>query len=204
MVVPGGQAKSAKAYETLGMNYLQEGRYNDAITALTSAINLSRNAQGGDPLDALYGRSMAYSRSGRASDAIADLESLLKAREDAHYREELAGAYAQVGKDEAAIGQYRSLLQSHPDNAWFNFKIGLLYIKERDYRKAALVLEKALANRKQLPGATIADAYDSLGIADFQLCWREEAIDAFKKAAELKPEYAPYIANAQRLTCQRQ
>jgi tetratricopeptide (TPR) repeat protein len=105
MVAPGGQAKSAKAYETLGMNYLQEERYNDAITALTSAINLSRNAQGGDPLDALYTRSMAYSRSGRASDAIADLESLLKAREDPHYREELAGAYAQGGKDEGAIGQ---------------------------------------------------------------------------------------------------
>jgi len=204
MVAPGGQAKSAKAYETLGRNYLQEGRYNDAITALTSAINLSRNAQGGDPLDALYARSMAYGRSGRASDAIADLESLLKAREDPHYREELAGAYAQVGKDEAAIGQYRTLLQSHPDDAWFNFKIGLLYIKERDYRKAAQAFDKAIANRKQLPGATLADAYDSLGIADFQLCWREEAIDAFKKAAELKPEYAPYIANAQRLTCQRQ
>jgi Flp pilus assembly protein TadD len=204
MAAPGSQAKSAKTYETLGMKCLQEGRYNEAVTALTSAIDLRRNAPGGDPLDALYARSIAYNRSGRAADAISDLESLVKARDDLRYREELAIAYAQVGKREAAIGQYRSLLQSQPDNAWFNFKIGLLYIKERDYRKAAQAFEKALANRKQLTGTTLADTYDSLGIAYFYLCWREEAVAAFKKAAELNPEYAPYIANAERLTCQRQ
>ena|SRR5579864_7962581 len=201
---PGGQAKSAKSYETLGMKYLQEGRYDEAVTALTSAIDLRRKTPGGDPLDALYARSIAYNRSGRAADAISDLESLVKARDDLRYREELAIAYAHVGKREAAIGQYRSLLQSQPDNAWFNFKIGLLYIKERDYRKAAQAFDQALANRKQLTGTTLADAYDGLGIADFYLCWREEAVAAFKKAAELNPEYAPYVANAERLTCQRQ
>ena len=186
------------------MKYLQEGRYDEAVTALTSAIDLRRNAPGGDPLDALYARSIAYNRSGRAADAISDLESLVKARDDLRYREELAIAYAHVGKREAAIGQYGSLLQSQPDNAWFNFKIGLLFIKERDYRKAAQAFDKALANRKQLTGTTLADAYDGLGIADFYLCWREEAVAAFKKAAELNPEYAPYVANAERLTCQRQ
>jgi tetratricopeptide (TPR) repeat protein len=204
MAAPGGHAKSAKAYERLGMKYLQEERYDEAITALTSAIELGRNAPGGDSLDALYERSMAYNRSGRAADAISDLESLVKARDDLRYREELAIAYAHVGKSEAAIGQYASLLQSQPDNAWFNFKIGLLYLKVRDYRKAAQVFDKALANRNQLTGTTLADTYDSLGNAYFHLCWREEAVAAFKKAAELNPEYAPYVGNAERLTCQRQ
>jgi hypothetical protein len=205
MAAPGGQAKSARAYEASGLKYLQEGRYSEAITALTSAINLSRNALSGDPLDALYARSMAYSRSGRASDAISDLESLVKARDDAHYREELAIAYAQVGKREAAIEQYRVLLQPHPDDAWFNVQVGFLYIQSRDYRKAAQAYERALANGKQLAGTTlVAEAYDNLGIAYFHLCWREEAVAAFKKAAELNPEFATGLANAQLLRCQRQ
>jgi tetratricopeptide (TPR) repeat protein len=185
------------------MKCLQEGRYNEAVAALTSAINLGRNAPGRDPLDALYARSMAYSRSGRASDAISDLETLVKAREDPHYREELAIAYTQVGKREAAIEQYRLLLKPHPDDAWFNLQVGFLYIQDRDYRKAAQAYEKALANRKQLTETLVADAYDNLGIAYFHLCWREEAVDAFKKAAELKPQFATGLANAQLLRCQR-
>ena len=185
------------------MKLLQEGRYNEAIAALTSAINLGRNAPGQDPLDALYARSMAYSRSGRASDAIADLESLVKVRDDPHYREELAIAYAAVGKREAAIEQYRSLLQAHPDDAWFNLQVGFLYLKARDYRKAVQAYDKALANRKQLTETLVADAYDNLGIAYFYLCWREEAIAAFKKAAELNPQFATGLANANRLMCQR-
>jgi Tfp pilus assembly protein PilF len=205
MAAPGGQARSARAYEASGLKYLQEARYDEAITALTSAINLSRNALGSDPLDALYARSMAYSRSGRASDAISDLESLVKARDDAHYREELAIAYAQVGKREAAIEQYRVLLRPHPDDAWFNVQVGFLYIQSRDYRKAAQAYEKALANGKQLTGTTlIAEAYDNLGISYFHLCWREEAVAAFKKATELNPDFATGLANAQLLRCQRQ
>jgi Tfp pilus assembly protein PilF len=205
MAPPGGQAKSPRAYEALGLKYLQEGRYNEAVTALTSAINLSRNALSRDPIDALYARSMAYSRSGRASDAISDLESLLRARDDPHYREELAIAYAQLGRREAAIEQYRLLLQPHPDDAWFNIQVGFLYIQNGDYRKAAKAYEKAVANPKQLTGTPlIADAYDNLGIAYFHLCWREEAIAAFKKAAELNSEFATGLANAQLLRCQRQ
>jgi hypothetical protein len=202
IAAPGGQAKSARAYETLGMKSLQEGRYNEAVTALTSAINLSRTL-GKDALDALYARSIAYSRSGRASDAISDLESLLKARDDPHYREELAIAYALAGKREAAIEQYRLLLQPHPDDAWFNLQVGILYIQTHDYRKAVPAYQKALANRKQLTETLVADAYENLGIAYFYLCWREEAIAAFKKAAELNPGFATSLANAQRLMCQR-
>lgn len=202
---PDGQARSAKASEALGLKYLQEGRYDEAITALTSVIDLRRKAQKGDPLDALYGRAMAYDRSGRAADAVSDLESLVKAREDPHYREELAIAYAHLGKRQAAIEQYRLLLQPHPDDAWMNLQVGFLYIKERDYREAAEAYKKALANRKQLTDtALIANAYDNLGIAYFHLCWREEAIAAFTKAAELNPEYAPGLANAKLLSCQRQ
>lgn len=148
---------------------------------------------------------MAYSRSGRASDAVSDLESLLRERDDPHYREELAIAYAKVGRREAAIEQYRLLLQPHPDDAWFNYQVGFLYIQNGDYKKAAQAYEKALANRKQLiTGNLIADAYDNLGIAYFHLCWREEAMAAFKKAAELNPAFAPGLANAQLLRCQRQ
>src|SRR5262249_50795594 len=157
-------------------------------------INMSRNARSGEPLDALYARAFAYNRSRRASDAVSDLESLLKARDDPHDREELARAYAQVGRREAAIEQYRVLLQPHPDDAWFNFQVGFLYIQNRDYRKAAQAYEKALANRKQLSTETlVADAYDNLGIAYFQLCWREEAIAAFTKAVELNPKFAPAL-----------
>jgi Tfp pilus assembly protein PilF len=204
LAAPGGQAKSATAYGALGLKYLDEGHYDEAIAALTSAIKLSRNVLSIDALDALYARSMAYNRSGRASEAISDLESLLKARDDPHTREELAIAYAQVGRREDAIEQYRLLLKPHPDDAWFNVQVGFLYIKNADYKKAAQAYEKALANRKQLSGSPlIAEAYDNLGIAYFHLCWREEAIAAFQKATELKPEYATGLANAQRLRCQR-
>jgi len=205
MAAPGGQAKSAESYETLGVKYLQEGRYDEAVTALTSAINLSRSTLGEDPPDALYSRYLAYSRSGHAADAISDLERLVKVREDRQYREELAVAYAKVGRRDDAIEQYRLLLQAHPDDAWINQQVGFLYIRTGDYRKAAQAYEKAVNNRKQLTGTTlIADVYDNLGVAYHHLCWREEAIEAFKQAAALNPAYATPLANAQRLNCQRQ
>jgi tetratricopeptide (TPR) repeat protein len=198
-------AKLAKAYEVLGIAYLDAGRNDDAATTLTSAVVLSRDVLRKDPTaDALYARSVAYNRIGHAEDAISDLESLLRISDEPGYREELAIAYAKLGKRQAAIEQYKKLLATRPDDAWFNLQIGYLFIQNHDYDLAAQAYEKAAVGRKQLTEALLADVYDNLGIAYFHLCRREESIAAFKQATELNPAYGAGLAAAYHLRCQRQ
>jgi tetratricopeptide (TPR) repeat protein len=198
-------ARLAKAYEVLGIAYLDAERNDDAATTLTRAIVLSRDVLQKDPgADALYARSVAYNRTGHAEDAISDLESLLRISDEPRYREELAIAYAKLGKRQAAIEQYKKLLATRQDNAWFNLQIGYLFIQDHDYDQAAQAYEKAVAGRTQLTETLLADAYDNLGIAYFHLCRREQSIAAFKQASELNPAYGAGLAAAYHLRCQRQ
>lgn len=194
-------ARLVSSYEGLGIAYVQNGENGKAIEALTRAIELSRDVLQKEDENALYARSLAYGRTGRPQDSIADLEKLLQEKDNLQYREELAAAYVRIGRKEDAAGQYRKLLESNPGNAWVHFQLGYLAAEKEDYAGAAEEYEKAIASRGQLPETAVASAWNNLGTAYFHLCRRDEAIAAFKKAAALNPAFSEGLGAAYLLKC---
>jgi tetratricopeptide (TPR) repeat protein len=194
-------ARLVSSYEGLGIAYVQNGENGKAIEALTRAIELSRDVLEREDENALYARSLAYGRTGRPQDSIADLEKLLQGKDNLQYREELAAAYVKIGRKDDAAGQYRKLLESNPNNAWVHFQLGYLSAEKEDYAGAAEEYEKAITSRGQLPETAVASAWNNLGTAYFHLCRRDEAIAAFKKAAALNPAFSEGLGAAYLLKC---
>lgn len=193
--------KLVNSYEGLGIAYVQTGDCEKAVAALGRAVDLSREVLQKEDENALYGRSMCFKRMGKAQEAVADLERLLQPKENLQYREELAGAYAKLGRRDDALQQYQKLLESNPNNAWWNFQTGYLYAEKQDYAAAAAAYEKAISGRGQLPETTVASAWNNLGGAYFRLCKKDEAIAAFKKAAALNPAFSEGLGAAYLLNC---
>ena len=193
--------KLVNSYEGMGIALVQNGECEKAIAALGRAIELSRDVLQKEDDNALYARSLCYTRTGRPQDSVADLERLLQAKENLQYREELAADYARLDRKEEALQQYRKLLESNPNNAWWNFQAGYLYADKQDYEAAAAAYEKAIAGRGQLPETTVASAWNNLGGAYFRLCRKDEAIAAFKKAAALNPSFSEGLGAAYLLKC---
>jgi tetratricopeptide (TPR) repeat protein len=193
--------KLVSSYEGLGIAYVQTGDCEKAVAALGRAVELSREVLHQEDENALYARSMCSTRSGKPQEAVADLERLLQEKDNLQYREELAGAYARLGRKDDALQQYRKLLESNPGNAWWNFQAGYLYAEKQDYEAAAAAYEKAISGRGQLPETAVASAWNNLGGAYFRLCRRDEAIAAFKKAAALNPAFSEGLGAAYLLKC---
>jgi tetratricopeptide (TPR) repeat protein len=189
------------SYEGLGVAYVQTGDCEKAVAALGRAIELSREVLHQEEENALYARSMCYTRTGKPQDSIADLERLLQTKENLQYREELAGAYAKLGRKDDALQQYKKLLESNPNNSWWNFQSGYLYAEKQDYEAAAAAYEKAIASRGQLPESAVASAWNNLGGAYFRLCKKDEAIAAFKKASALNSAFSEGLGAAYLLNC---
>ena len=193
--------KLVSSYEGLGIAYVQTGDCEKAVAALGRAAELSREVLQKEDENALYARSMCSTRMGKPQEAIADLERLLQAQDNLKYREELAGAYAKLGRKDDALKQYQKLLESNPNNAWWNFQSGYLYAEKQDYEAAAVAYEKAIAGRGQLPETAVASAWNNLGGAYFRLCRKDEAIAAFKKAAALNSAFSEGLGAAYLLSC---
>jgi tetratricopeptide (TPR) repeat protein len=193
--------KLVNSYEGMGIAYVQTGDCEKAVAALGRAIELSREVLRKEDENALYARSMCYTRTGKPQESVADLERLLQEKDNLQYREELAGAYARLGRKDDALQQYKKLLESNPNNAWWNFQTGYLYAEKQDYEAAATAYENAISGRGQLPESAVASAWNNLGGAYFRLCKKDEAIAAFKKAAALNPAFSEGLGAAYLLKC---
>ncbi|SFB74598.1 tetratricopeptide repeat protein [Massilia yuzhufengensis] len=65
----------------------------------------------------------------------------------------LYGAYlSSKGQRDEALAQYKEAIRFDPDNAMFNYNIGLAYLKKNDYEKALYHAHKAYDQRYPLPG----------------------------------------------------
>jgi tetratricopeptide (TPR) repeat protein len=184
----------AKASEGLGTAYIRASRFEEALSVLNKAISLGSES-GREFPDALQSRAIAYSRLGRAAEAIIDLEKLVKMRDRSEVRTELAFAYAKAGRPDDAIAQYRVLIKGRPDDAWSLFQMGFLLAEKGQYSDAAKAYEDALVYRDKLATSTVATVYGNLGDAYYHLCDRTKSLAAFEKALELEPENPQFLVN---------
>jgi tetratricopeptide (TPR) repeat protein len=92
------------------------------------------------------------------------------------------------GEFARALGDYQAALQSDPDNAEVNFRIGLLKGQNRDFAGAASAFRRALRTKPNFPEARynlgLAIVAESKNSPD----WRRALIE-FRAALVLRPDY---------------
>ncbi|HEX2489586.1 MAG TPA: TonB family protein, partial [Blastocatellia bacterium] len=89
-----------------------------------------------------------------------------------------------------AIAEFREAIQIKPDNLYANYKLGLAYIEARRYTEGEATCEGALTSsrEKQLDDFDLSNLLMCLGEAKFRLGKYDEAINAFKRVAEMNPK----------------
>ncbi len=132
-----GQEKSAAAEITdasgwqaqydLGVRYLNDGNYEEAVIAFTAAIKIDPKRPEGYAARGSAYLSMAQASGDAAQYAQAadDLEQAGRLGDgSAGRREELAAAYIALGREEDAAEEYLALIEGEPKSEYFDWLIG--------------------------------------------------------------------------------
>ena len=131
-----GQEKSAAAEKTdasgwqaqydLGVRYLNDGNYEEAVIAFTAAIEIDPKrpegyaARGG----AYLSMAQASGDAAQYAQAADDLEQAGRLGDgSAGRREELAAAYIALGREEDAAEEYLALIEGEPRSEYFDWLI---------------------------------------------------------------------------------
>ncbi|MBS1259346.1 MAG: Cell division coordinator CpoB [Candidatus Scalindua arabica] len=184
-------------YNSLGVNYLNNGQHNHAIDALKKAVKLNpSNAEAHFNLGRAYKRGgmdekarTEFSLSARINPEIFN-ECVKKYREKIDYEltetqnySELGSAYAEKGMINDAIDAYRKLIEVEPDNARAHYSLGTLYSKKRMYDDAADEFWMAVEIDPDMP-----EAHYNLGLVYYRQDMFEKAIAEYQASLKLLPE----------------
>jgi arylsulfatase A-like enzyme/Flp pilus assembly protein TadD len=185
-----------------------------------STVGTERDPKTVAPLFRTFEEASAMINAGRARDAVALLDQLVRDDPSNHvFRETLARALRQSGDSRRAIPLYRQAVALAPNDAdaWYNLAVALQ--ETGNAREAEVALDEAskrdpgrpeihnirgtaLAEAGNLPAAekefrdTVvgdprnARAYNNLGNVLRAMNRGDEAAEAYRKAIELAPRYA--------------
>ncbi|MGH9769810.1 MAG: TonB family protein [Blastocatellia bacterium] len=89
-----------------------------------------------------------------------------------------------------AIAEFREAIHIKPDNLFAHYKLGLAYIEAGRYTEGEATCERALTitREKQRDEFDLSNLLVCLGEAKFRLGKNDEAINAFKRVAEMNPK----------------
>jgi tetratricopeptide (TPR) repeat protein len=95
-----------------------------------------------------------------------------------------------VALEQEAITEFREAIRLKPDNLFAHYKLGLAYVEAGRYAEGEATCEGALAiTRGKQPGEfDLSNLLTCLGEAKFRLGKDDEAINAFKRVAEMNPK----------------
>ncbi len=208
-------ADYADAHSHLGLLFVAQRRFKEALGALQTAVRLKPD----DPLTR-YNLGVAYASLGQPDRAAIAFRDAIRLKPDdpiTHYN--LGILYHFQGNHEAAIAPLQTAVrlkpdfavayltlgialantQSHtraedalreairlsPENADAHYNLGVVYIEMGHGDQAVEVLEQAISHNPEH-----ADAHFNLGRAYEALSRYDEAVAAFKQAAQFNPDYA--------------
>jgi Tfp pilus assembly protein PilF len=161
------------AYRKLALIYWRTGRSRLAIETLESAL---RNGVTQSEVRVKLGQYLA--ESGQASKTIALLEH--DAGDDPDALIALGNAYVASGRNAEAIRTFEHLLALDPNNALAFENLGTAQLQGKDYKAAETSLRRAVQLDPSLAGA-----YTALGVVFASTGRKAEAIDSWKRAADL-------------------
>lgn len=173
-----------EAWHDLGVIAFKEGDDDAAIDAFSKALRLK---QGHVP--SLLARAEASRRSGRRKDARADYEAALKTteeddpnRKDAAAR--LASLLRDAGEFDDAVNVLRNTVRVSGASARIYVELGLIYIAQKRFELAQLVLTKATELDAKDPAV-----YNALAVLALRQGKAQEAFERFDQAVSLDPSY---------------
>ena len=103
---------------------------------------------------------------------------------------EKAEGYLKKGNFNQAIREFETVLEKWPDDSRCYNKLGVCFASLRDFVKAKLYLEKALALDLKYP-----EPYNNLGNIYLEEKEYKKSIELYKKALKLNPDYAAVHSN---------
>jgi tetratricopeptide (TPR) repeat protein len=173
-----------EAWHDLGVIAWDEGDDDTAIDAFTKALAIVH-----DRVPTLLARAEAYRRAGHKKEARSDYETALKkADEDDPNRRDaaarLASLLADDGEFDDAVGVLRDVVQQSGTNAKIYTALGMIYIAQKRYELAALVLGKAVELDAKDPAV-----YNALAILAMRQGKAQDAFDDFDHAVSLDASY---------------
>jgi arylsulfatase A-like enzyme/Tfp pilus assembly protein PilF len=161
------------AYRKLALAYWRTGRPQLAIDTLETAL---KNGVTQSEVRIKLGQYLA--ESGRAGKAIALLEG--QAGDDPDALIALGNAYTMAGRLADGRRTFRHLIDVDPANALGYENLGATELQAKNFTEAEALLRKAIALDSRLAGA-----YTALGVTLASTGRKAEAIDAWKRAADL-------------------
>jgi tetratricopeptide (TPR) repeat protein len=142
---------------------------------------------------------LAFSKEGRAADAIAEYLAVLKVRPDyAESRFNLGVAQVEQGQTADAIENFSAGLAIDPDNAEAHFSLGHALESQDRTNEAAAEYRAAMKLEPDY-----AEAHNSLASVLISEGQDEEALQELKTALRLKPDYAEAHSNLAQLLAQQ-
>jgi tetratricopeptide (TPR) repeat protein len=173
-----------EAWHDLGVVAWKDGEDDAAIEAFTKALAIQH-----DRVGTLLGRAEAYRRSGHKKEARADYENALKhTEEDDPNRRDGAARLASLLRDDGdfddAVELLRQTVQQSGANAKIYTELGMIYIAQKRYELAQLVLGKAV----ELDGKDPA-VFNAMAILAMRQGKAQEAFDDFDHAVSLDASY---------------
>ena len=175
-----------EAYRQIGINNLEQGKYDDAVDAFQKALDQSLATIGAEELDICYYKAQAQYMAGDTKGALETYTALIdydKKNADAYY---LRGSlYLLEGEDKKALADYASAVEN--DDANYD-----LYIQAYSDLTDAGFSDEAkqyLEDAVQVPGKGAQD-YAMRGKAYALLGEYDKAAEQLDKAVELKSDDA--------------
>lgn len=133
-----------------------------------------------------------YLQTRQAGKAIETLAALTEEVPDKlYYYARLAGLLDGLGRTDAAISQYRRLLQRQPGHAVAHFNLALLYKKGKRYPDAANAYEEAIKHGID----NVQEVYSNLGVLYSEMRQPEQAREMYERALGIDPGHVPALFN---------
>jgi tetratricopeptide (TPR) repeat protein len=173
-----------EAWHDLGVIAYKEGDDDAAVDAFGKALRLKANHT-----PSLLARAEANRRGGHRKEARADYEAALKAteeddpnRKDAAAR--LASLLRDAGEFDDAVDVLRNTVRVSGTNAKIYTELGLIYIAQKRFELAQLVLVKAGELDAKDPAI-----YNAFAVLALRQGKAQEAFERFDQAVSLDPSY---------------
>ena len=180
-VAPQTKSDEAEAHFNLGVTYGRQGRLNEAVCELQSALRINP-----DHVDAHYNLGIALEKQGRLDKAIREFQAALRITPNfaaAHLN--LGLVYGQQGRTDEEIREYQTALRIDPSCADAQYNLGVVY--KQLGRTAEAIREYQAALRSN---PNYADVHHNLGVIYRQLGRTDEAIQEYQSALRIDPDNA--------------
>jgi len=169
----------AGAHNNLGVLYYNKGLFEEAVGALTRALEL-------DPKMHVAQRNLeiAYFNTGFYDRRVTELRERLRSKPgDRDARWELARAYALLGHLSDAVAEFTELLRHHGDDLAAIVQLGLAEKAGGDLEKAERWFRRAL---ELDPNSTVVNFY--IGEVLYNRGLNEDALASLSRSIELNPD----------------